>query len=115
MPKFNDDASPLLTKFATDHNMRLKRDDCADWNAPGSAGSICDYGDNRHLLATVRTGKGGWWTPISKEAIAAGCTITQNGDIEGCFTFDPMNSEMSALALRAIRPFKKRSVASKAA
>jgi len=95
--------SSLLSKFAALHNLRLKRDDCKDWNAIGRAGSICDYGDKVHLLATVIADKGRWWATVSKEARAAGCTITQNGDMEGSFRLDPSDLGQAAVALRAIR------------
>jgi hypothetical protein len=103
-----DPPSSLLKKFASDHKLKMERDDCNDHNIIGKAGSICDYGDGKTLLATILTGKSGWWKPISTEAKDAGCTITQSGDQEGSFRFSPGSPQESSVALRGIRPIKKR-------
>jgi hypothetical protein len=95
--------SDLLSAFAESYNLRITTDDAEDFITRGSAGSVCDYGDGKLLLAHFHTeGVTGQrrrlWDAIRTQAKSLGCTVTMNGDFEGCYTFEPTNPKQAAFA-----------------
>ena len=94
-----------LRDFAARYNLRLRRDSAGDLIVPGRriakdmpkqreyANHIYDgFADGRLgiclLFATKKK-----WTTTRRTLELAGCLLKQNGDIEGCLTFDPTNAE----------------------
>ena len=50
------------------------------------------------------------WGNFKRAAAAAGMTLRQNGDSEGCLSFDPEDNEQANLALKIakVRPKRQR-------
>ncbi len=99
--------SPLLSAFAQSFDLRLIKDDAEDFITKGSAGSVCDFGDSKHLLLHYHT-EGityGWrrrmWDNLRTKAVAAGFVLTMNGDFEGCLKFLPGNQKQAQIAAEA--------------
>jgi hypothetical protein len=40
------------------------------------------------------------WHSLARQALAAGMVMRQNGDAEGCLSFDPSNARQARLAIR---------------
>ena len=91
--------------FAKQYRLRRPvKDDCGDFNFVGQLGDIYENGDGFFLATILR----GCWRKYREEAKQLGCVITQNGDFEGTFKFDPANVEQVKLAIRATRQGKRR-------
>jgi hypothetical protein len=98
-----------LKDFAGKRRLRLKSDECGDMNVMGKRGDIYEYGSGWLAATILRAPNGLHWNKYRIRAKAAGCRITQNGDTEGTFLFEPENEEQAKLAIEAIRPrFKKK-------
>jgi hypothetical protein len=50
------------------------------------------------------------WGNLKRAAAATGMTLRQNGDTEGCLSFDPRNKEQAKLAIKIakVRPKRQR-------
>lgn len=94
-----------IRDFATQNNLRLRRDSAGDLIVPGRrtandmpkqreyANHVYDgFADDRLgvcLLFTTKKKR----TTTRRMLELAGCLLKQNGDTEGCLTFDPTNAE----------------------
>jgi hypothetical protein len=99
----------LLAAFAKTHRLaKLQKDECQDWNINGKMGSITDYGDGVHLLATVLTEGGRLWSDTLRAARAVNCRVSQNGDTDGSFLILPDDPNQVQVALKGIRAIRRR-------
>jgi hypothetical protein len=100
-----------LTDWASRHQLRRpRRDACGDLNILGKRGDIYEYGQGLLAATILHAPNAQHWNKYREAAKAAGCRVTQNGDEEGTFLFDPGNEIQVNLSLEAIRAFRKRKV-----
>jgi hypothetical protein len=108
-----------LVTLAEQHKLKVKRDECGDAIVPGKYGQIYEYNDTHLgvLFMPPRTEAEPWgrwcpktWGNFKRAAAAAGMTLLQDGDSEGCLSFDPNNREQVKLAIKIakVRPKRQR-------
>lgn len=99
-----------LEQFASEHKLRLKKDECGDHQVPAKLGHIYEHGpgvfgvvfsesdrySNKILLARRR------------RLVNAGLTLHQVGDAESIFLFDPTDATQAKAAICAVGAYKKR-------
>ena len=94
-----------ITDFARKYRLKLKSDCVAGIKIIfGRTGQIYEY-DLDHLCVmfilhcdaepSPRT-----WHSARSKCVAAGMTLRQNADAEGCLSFDPVNEEQAHLAIK---------------
>jgi hypothetical protein len=109
-----------LATFAEQHKLKAKKDDCGTAIIPGKHGELYQYNDTELGVMfmpphTEAEPWGRWcpktWGNFKRTASAAGMTLLQDGDSEGCLSFDPNNREQAKLAIRIakVRPKRQRS------
>jgi hypothetical protein len=113
--KSGGDELMTIKLFAEKYRARVKLDSCRDEIIPGKQfckdlQSLVEY--RSHIYEGFNDGRLGIclmfktarkWTATKKILIAAGFIIKQNGDSEGCATFDPSSEAQARLALRVAR------------
>lgn len=98
--------------FAERHNVRARKDSCGDFIIPGRKTAVdmpdrVEYRNHIYdgfddgllglcLMFTTRKR----WTFAKRKMLAAGFAIRQDGDTEGCATFDPADEGQATLAIR---------------
>jgi hypothetical protein len=112
-----------ITEFATQRRLKTRREDCGDFIdviITGNQGQIYEvsldgskFGVMFMPPKTATEPWGRWcpkrWGNFRRAGIAAGMTILQNGDSEGCLQFDPTDKAQSTLAIRiaGVRPKRR--------
>jgi len=97
----------------------VKRDDCGDAIILGKNGHIYEYNGTElgvmFMPPRIKGEPWGRWCPktwgnFKRAAVAAGMTLCQNGDTEGCLSFEPNNKEQAKLAMKIakVRPKRQR-------
>ena len=113
-----------LAEFADENRLHLRRDECDEQIIPGRQGQIYRYDDGSLgvMFMPPKTKQEPWgrwqpkrWTYYKKLAAKLGMIRIQNGDSEGCHTFDPANREEVRLALRIAGIKRKRLMSPKQA
>lgn len=102
-----------IRDFATQNNLRLRRDSADCLIVPGRrtakdmpkqreyANHVYDgFADGRLGICLLFTTKKKW-TTTRRMLDLAGCLLKQNGDTEGCLTFDPTNAEQVQAVIKA--------------
>lgn len=94
-----------LTALAEAHRWRLGHepgDGCAvgDPIVRGKRGALWDHGPGRCGVTIMGTDTRHRWQAARREGLAAGFTLSQNGDTEGAMIFDPAVPAQVALAAR---------------
>ncbi len=102
----------VIRRFAEKHRLRVRRDSCGHLIIPGKK-TATDMPDRMEYRNHIYDGFGGGkldvclmfltparWTWARKRMDAAGFRIRQNGDTEGCTTFDPENEQQVRLAMK---------------
>ncbi|SRR6266705_2575478 len=90
----------ILTTFAENNRSKVEKDDCGDAIIPGKYGHIYEYGSGKLGVCIMsNSGNAYRWNRTRAVFIAAGMEITQNGDHEGCATFDPNNATQAKTAM----------------
>ena len=84
----------------------LRRDACGDWCISGSRGGIYTWGDRRTWVIWVGCRSTKQWTHT--KARLAFCTVTQNGDEEGCLRLHALPTEDQAAIIRDVLGIRKR-------
>ena len=113
------EAEVTLGSFAEKHRLKVKRDDLGDTIIPGKQGHVYEYSATELgvMFMPPRTQAEPWgrwcpktWGNFKRAAVAAGMTVRQNGDSEGCLSFDPKNNEQAKLAIKIakVRPKRQR-------
>ena len=108
-----------LANFAEKNRLKVKRDDRGDTIILGKQGHLYEYSTTELgvMFMPPRTESEPWgrwcpkaWGNFKRAAVAAGMTIRQNGDSEGCLSFDPKNNEQAKLAIKIakVRPKRQR-------
>jgi hypothetical protein len=109
-----------IEQFAERYRLKLRRDtEDGTTIALGRQGQVYEYSENE--LGVMYSpglknghGIGSWhpkiWNAFRQGAVSVGMTVRQDGDSEGCLTFDPANPEQARLALKIARVRPKRAV-----
>ena len=106
-----------LAIFAEQHRLKVKRDDRGDMIILGKQGLLYEYSATELgvMFMPPRTESDPWgrwcpktWGSFKRAGAAAGMTLRQNGDCEGCLSFDPTNNEQAKLALKIAKVRTKR-------
>jgi len=96
-----------LHEFSTQYRVRRPRkDECGDLNIVGKRGDIYVYDDKLFCATVLHCPNSYHWNMY--RTLAKGLKISQNGDDEGTFLFDPASPEQAKLAIAATRQFKRR-------
>jgi hypothetical protein len=104
----------MLDRFASTHNLKIRRDECGDPIVSGKHGHIYEADgrlgvcllDNRPSLPT----KARTLLNLRRKALAAGFTPHQLGEAESILLFDPEDKEQASLAIRLVRAKAKRTL-----
>jgi hypothetical protein len=108
-----------LAIFAEKNRLKVMRDGRGDPVILGKQGHLYEYSTTELgvMFMPPRTESEPWgrwcpkaWGNFKRAAVAAGMTIRQNGDSEGCLSFDPKNNEQAKLAIKIakVRPKRQR-------
>ena len=90
----------ILTTFAENNRLKVTKDECGDAIIPGKYGHIYEYGSGKLGVCIMsNSGNAYRWNRSRAAFTAAGMDITQNGDHEGCATFDPKNATQVKTAM----------------
>jgi hypothetical protein len=85
----------------------LRRDDCGAWVIEGWAGHIVSWGDGEPgWLIYVIASSVRHWTAIKKRL--SFCTVTQDGDDEGCLRLDRLPTPAEAEVIREVLRIRTR-------
>jgi hypothetical protein len=103
--------------FADNHRLKTRIDGDGTKIIPGRDGQIYEY--DADVLAVMYRPKGDAWKPKTwgnarRACLALGFTLLQDGDSEGCLSFDPTNKAQAKLALK-VAHIKTRRIPSPAA
>jgi hypothetical protein len=99
-----------LEQFATQYNVKTKRDDCGDTIVPGKVGDIFYGYDNGKLGVCIMLDTRKRWNRVRRLFEEAGMVIKQDADTEGVATFDPTDRKQARLALQLARVKTRRNV-----
>jgi hypothetical protein len=110
-----------LQEFAVQHRLKLtnKPEDGGVRSIVGKTGDIYEQSSSEFgvcYMPGLKNGRGvgSWhpkiWNGFCRAAEAAGMTVRQRSDSEGCLSFDPANQEQVKLALKIARVRPKRVV-----
>ncbi len=112
-----------LEQFAESHRLKTRRKGCGEAIITGklkfprlsktkdwveNTSHVYDgFGDGRLgvLLSYPTKAR---WTYAKKKLVALGCVVRQNGDTEGCLTFDPASRSQVRAVLKAARVYPKK-------
>ena len=101
----------ILTTFAENSRLKVGKDDCGDAIIPGKYGHIYEYGSGKLGVCIMsNSGNAYRWNKSRAAFTAVGMDITQNGDHEGCATFDPWNAEQAKTAMLHVKVRTRRQV-----
>jgi hypothetical protein len=92
--------------FATQHKVRIKLDEDGEAIVLAKHGQI--YGYSAHKFGVMFLFKTAMkWNNRRRECEAAGMTVIQDGDTEGCLLFDPENANQAKTAIRLVGAYRK--------
>ena len=106
-----------LTNFAEKNRLKVMRDGRGDPIILGKQGHLYEYSATELgvMFMPPRTQAEPWgrwcpktWGNFKRAAAAAGMTLRQNGDSEGCLSFAPCNKAQVKLALKIAQVRSKR-------
>ncbi len=93
----------ILNNFAQQHRLTIGKDDCGDPIIPGKYGHLYKYSSIKLGVCIMSSSGNRYrWNRTRAAFKAAGMNITQNGEQEGCATFDPKDAtQVKTAILRA--------------
>lgn len=103
-----------ICRFAEEHKLRLRRDECGDGVIMGRNGHVYLYDHNRlGVMFMPDPPRPHLWAHARHKLLAAGFEVVQDGDWEGAATFNPndINQVKAALAMLRLKPTRPRSTA----
>jgi len=108
-----------IQDFAVKHKLKLRwdKDDEGDI-IPGTLDQSHVYEDGNQLAVmfitpAAKPARPFFWRKYRDLGLAAGMQLRQNGDAEGCLTFDPTDKEQVKIAMKLAGVKKKRQVSEK--
>jgi len=84
----------------------LRRDECGDWCIHGTAGRIYTWGDGRTWVLVIESDHGRTWEAAKRKL--AFCTVTQDGDTDGCLRLHQLPTPRQAAAIREVLGIRKK-------
>lgn len=96
-------------EFAETNRLKVTRDECGDAIIAGKQGQLYPYTESEmgvmFMPPKTKTDSYGRWCPkvwgnFKRAAAAIGMVLTQDGDSEGCLSFDPLSKEQVKLAVK---------------
>jgi hypothetical protein len=110
-----------MQEFAEQHRLRTCRDGCGAEIIVGKlkalhmpdraeyASHVYDGFDGGRLGVCLFYSTARRWNAMRKKLVDVGCLVRQDGDIEGCLTFNPLNKQQTRAVLKAARihPLRK--------
>jgi len=84
----------------------LRRDECNAWCIRGKSGRAYTWGDAKTWVLIVRCHSARHWTATKRRL--AFCTVTQDGDDEGCLRLHELPTPHQAAAIRTALGIRKR-------
>ena len=101
----------MINTFAENNRLKVEKDDCGDAIIPGKYGHIYEYGSGKLGVCIMsNSGNAFRWNRARAAFIASGIDVTQNGDTEGCATFDPENATRAKIAMLHAKVRRRRQV-----
>ena len=101
----------MINTFAENNRLKVEKDDCGDAIIPGKYGHIYEYGSGKLGVCIMsNSGNAFRWNRARAAFIASGIDVTQNGDTEGCATFDPENATRARIAMLHAKVRRRRQV-----
>ena len=104
-----------LFTFATKYRLKIATDSSGDTCIPcqlSKDANIGEYGDRELAICWITDGKKaartGLWNRTKVKCLAAGMTLSQEGDAEGVFVFDPADPVQAKLAIKSVKARVKR-------
>jgi hypothetical protein len=105
----------LLSDFAAKYRLKVAADSCGDPIIPcqlSKDSNISDYGDTELAISWITDGnkpsRTGLWNRTKLKCLAAGMRLSQEGDSEGVFVFDPADAVQAKLAIKSVKARAKR-------
>ena len=107
-----------LKTFSEKYRLKANGNGCGEVTIKGRWGQIYEYGSGKLgvMFMPPPTKEKPWgieclrkWNGLRCKATAAGMELVQNGDSEGCLTFDPADKAQALLAIKiaGCRPKKQ--------
>jgi hypothetical protein len=87
-------------------NRALRRDECGAWCISGNTGTIHAWGDGKTWVLYARCRSKQHWTWVKKNL--SFCTVTQDGDDEGCLRLHQLPTPDQATLVREELGIRKR-------
>ena len=110
----------MIERFASTHRLKSALDECWERIVPGKHGHIYEWNTDGSVFGvmfmppkTPREPWGKWcpkrWGNFKRAGLALGMTVVQNGDSEGCLSFDPNDKAQVKLAIKiaGVRPKRR--------
>ena len=82
-----------LKQFAERYRLKLRRDECGDFDMVGKCGQVYVYAPGRLAILFLGNTKRQWHA-AKKKLAAAGFELMQDCDTEGSASFDPADDGM---------------------
>ena len=90
----------MIYAIGQSNRLKVSKDECGDASICGKHGHIYEHGAGRLGVCIIsKSGNAYRWNRARAAFAAAGMDITQNGDQEGCATFDPENATQAKTAM----------------
>ena len=97
------------SEFAETNRLKVTRDECGGAIIAGKQGQLYPFTESEmgvmFMPPKTKTDSYGRWCPkvwgnFKRAAALIGMVLTQDGDSEGCLSFDPFNKEQVKLAVK---------------
>jgi hypothetical protein len=102
-----------ITEFATRQRLKGILDD-GERVIKGKSGQIYEHSEGElgviYITSATKAPRIRRWRQMSSACLAAGMTLQQMGDAEGCLSFNPTNPEHVQLAIKLAGVKRKRQV-----
>ena len=100
----------MIQKFAERHRLKVRRNKGDDTEViAGKFGHLYEYAKGLLGLCFMPgRNTAHLWESRKRACLVGGMTLLQNGDAEGCLSFDPTDAEQSKLAIKAVKARPKR-------
>jgi len=104
-----------LSDFAAKYRLKIAADSCGNPIIRcqlSKDSNISDYSDTELAICWITDGKKpartGLWNRTKAKCLAAGMTLSQEGEAEGIFVFDPADPVQAKLAIKSVKARAKR-------
>jgi hypothetical protein len=92
----------MLEQFAEEYSLKTRKDECGHVVITGRSGNVYD-GFTSQLGAYLNFGSARKWNSVKRQLEQVGCAVRQNGDTDGCLTFNPDSEAQARAVIRLVR------------